>query len=246
MESKNILRVWSAIFICMAVLCTGLSAEDGRRGDPNRRGDETADVNDTNDIRDPNESRTGDVNDSNECVYKDCIVQEISIIQLRGAFSVRKYFYKHVRTNLVPIDSNGVINEEKSVDWDPGDPNEALPGVRELIEEAEAVLGKSLAEMLNATQDGRGVSTHSFGCADECPCVKKNETVTLPNGNVVPLPDQVVSSGYPPHRDAEPGNDCPLAVIEKRVTIPGKGTYLLTYHIRLYGTVRRCRGECTK
>ena len=34
------------------------------------------------------------------------------------------------------------------------------------------------------------------------------------------------------------------ALIEKRVTIPNKGTYLITYYVKFWGQITRYRGKC--
>jgi len=180
-----------------------------------------------------------------DCAYHECVLQEISIFALGRRGTRRHFYYKHTRTSIAPIDDQGNVNEERAVELDPDNPGAAAPGVGDSIEEAEQALGTSLAELLEATDQGNGFSRHGFGCADECDC-EKIEFFRLPDGREVLNPGQTLEGGLPPKRNAVPGSDQPLAVVEKRVTIPGRGTFLLTYEIRLYGSVRRFKGRCKR
>ena len=179
-----------------------------------------------------------------KCTYQECVLQEISIFSLRrqGERNTH-YYYKHTRTEIAPIDAEGNINQDQAVGLDPDNPTAVDPQVADLIQAGEQALGTTLAELLGVISPGVGYSRHGFGCADECDC-EKIQSFRLPDGRDVENPGHIAESGPAPKANAVPGDDQPTAVVEKRVTIPGRGTFLLTYEIRLYGSVRRYKGRC--
>lgn len=178
------------------------------------------------------------------CTFAGCVLQEISIASMARNNGRIRYFYNHTKTEVTPINADGTLNENASVAMNPANPGGAPPGVAQLVQQIEAALNKNIQDHLNLNNQGRGSSVHGFGCADECKCEKRFPEITLPNGNKVPNPGQVVNGGLPPGPNAVPGNQQPLVTVEKRVTLPGQGTFLITYEVRIYGTVTRFRGDC--
>ena len=179
------------------------------------------------------------------CKYTDCTIQEISIASLAGDWGRRTFFYRHTATRVTPIAADGSLVEGGTVGIDQVNPGDLAPEVQALVNAANAALWKTLDELLDTGEYGHGATWHAFGCADECDCVRKRTHIELPDGTKVPDPGQTIDGGLPPGSNAVPGEDQPLAVIEKRVNVPGHGLFLVTYEIRLFGTVRRFAGTCT-
>jgi hypothetical protein len=178
------------------------------------------------------------------CTYTDCTIQEVSIASLAGPKRRTKYFYRHTKTTVTPIRADGKLDADREFTIVHTNPGDVAPEIVKLVADANAALGTSLDDLLNTTRTGDGRSTHIFGCADECDCERKK--TTLPNGQEVDYPVQEFKSGLPKSPRDVPGDNHPMVVIEKRVNIKGKGLHLVTYEVRIFGTVRRYAGRCVE
>lgn len=180
-----------------------------------------------------------------KCVYDSCMIQEINIVSARKAGKKTKFYYVHAKTTVTHIDKDGQLNTDKEVVKNEEKPNPMDPDLEELVKKAKKASGKTLDELLDTADDkGTGSSVHEYGCAKECRCVKRYEKITLPDGKEILNPGMVKDGGYPRGKNSKPDINAPVALISQRVDIPGMGTYLITYEIRLFGTVRVFRGNC--
>jgi hypothetical protein len=117
------------------------------------------------------------------CPYESCVVQELEIepLPVNPPGVPFPHHYAITRRSLAELDADGKIVGD-SLWFSPA-------STPDLLREAEQVLGTLTPDLFNEqNQTGAATSTHSFGCADACDCIKQPNRIRLPYGEEVDLP----------------------------------------------------------